>query len=496
MPSLTTKWLRRGWAGAFVQAALLGGVLAAPVGASAQQSAPAGSSGTSVQVAPVSPMRPVIVKPASSGYVAGEVAGMFLLSLLGAPPEALKALAAIEQKWEPGFEPMAFETMMMTRDPVARVKLLDILQQKTGQKFGPDLRAWLSWAWANDLPMHPDYPNFKKTYYSLMDKKFREYFGPNKAMSITLNEVVWGGVAQDGIPPLRDPAMLNAKQAGYLADTDVVYGISIKGDERAYPKRILAWHEMFVDTIGGERIAGVYCTLCGTVIAFHTKVDGVVHELGTSGFLYRSNKLMYDKATQSLWSTMRGEPVIGALVGQNIRLKRDAVVTTTWGEWRRRHPESKVLSLATGYQRDYGEGVAYRGYFATDELMFPVPAPDGRLANKAEVLGLILDDAQAQALAIDANYLKANPIHHDETGAHRFVVLTDVSGANRVYAAEGQTFNAYDGNNSVTAADGQQWTLTEAGLTSKDGRQLTRLPAHRAFWFGWHAAFPDTRLVK
>ena len=128
--------------------------------------------------------------------------------------------------------------------------------------------------------------------------------------------------------------------------------------------------------------------------------------------------------------------------------------------------------------------------------MFPVPAPDGRLANKAEVLGLILDDAQAQALAIDANYLKANPIHHDETGAHRFVVLTDVSGANRVYAAEGQTFNAYDGNNSVTAADGQQWTLTEAGLTAKDGRQLMRLPAHRAFWFGWHAAFPDTRLVK
>jgi len=97
------------------------------------------------------------------------------------------------------------------------------------------------------------------------------------------------------------------------------------------------------------------------------------YTLGTSGFLYRSNKLMYDKQTQSLWNTLWGEPVIGPLSEKDIKLERMSVVTTTWGEWRRRHPKTKVLSLETGHERDYAEGVAYRDYFATDQLMFPVP---------------------------------------------------------------------------------------------------------------------------
>ena len=87
---------------------------------------------------------------------------------------------------------------------------------------------------------------------------------------------------------------------------------------------------MFVDTVGGVPVAGVYCTLCGTVILFHTRHEGVLHRLGTSGFLYRSNKLMYDQATQSLWSTMQGTPVVGPLAGNDIVLERGSVVTTTW----------------------------------------------------------------------------------------------------------------------------------------------------------------------
>ena len=145
------------------------------------------------------------------------------------------------------------------------------------------------------------------------------------------------------------------------------------GDVRAYPKRILAWHELFTDEVGRVPVAGVYCTLCGTVILFETEHDGVRHELGTSGFLYRSNKLMYDRATQSLWSTFGGRPVIGPLAMEDIRLEVRSVVTTTWGEWRRRHPTTKVLSLNTGHRRDYSEGAAYREYFSTDELMFNVP---------------------------------------------------------------------------------------------------------------------------
>ena len=204
--------------------------------------------------------------------------------------------------------------------------------------------------------------------------RFDQYFRNRQSSArIRLDEVRWGGVLQDGIPPLRDPEMIPASQATYLEDGNIIFGIEINGDARAYPKRILAWHEMFTDTIGGVDIAGVYCTLCGTVIPYKTNSGGVDYKLGTSGFLYRSNKLMYDQATQSLWSTVRGEPVIGPLVDQGIALEHLSMVTTTWAEWLRRHPDTTVLSLNTGHRRDYGEGVAYQSYFAGDQLMFNTP---------------------------------------------------------------------------------------------------------------------------
>ena len=228
---------------------------------------------------------------------------------------------------------------------------------------------------------------------------------------------------------------------------------------------------------------------------YSTNIDGDTLEVGISGLLYRSNKLMYDRATQSLWNTTWGQPVIGPLAGEGIELQRSYVVTTTWGEWRRRHPATTVLSLETGYQRDYGEGVAYRDYFSTDELMFKVPVVDTRLGNKDEVLALTFPDATDEKLANSAQFLSTTPVYHDQLGKLRFVVVTDPSGANRVYYREGFRFESYDGDSELVDSEGNSWTLSEHSLTDSNGNQLNRLPAHRAFWFGWHAANNDTLLV-
>ena len=239
----------------------------------------------------------------------------------------------------------------------------------------------------------------------------------------------------------------------------------------------------------------MYCTLCGAVILYKTHHDGVRHELGTSGFLYRSNKMMYDKATQSLWSTTWGRPTVGPLVGKGIELERSYVVTSTWGEWKRRHPDTTVLSLRTGFRRNYDEGFAYRDYFATDELMFTIPSTDDRLANKAEILALQFPDVTQDRLAISADYLSDKPIYSDKLGAQKFVIFTDPSGANRVYESLDVEFVSYDGDNKINDADGRSWTLTESKITRDDGKSHARLPAHRAFWFGWQAVHQDTRLV-
>lgn len=419
-----------------------------------------------------------------------EVAGLF-------PGRDASGLGYISNNWKPEFIPMLLDSFVLIRNPDTLRGLIALLQRKTGQEHGYDLQAWYQWLWNQPVAEHPRYADFKSAYYSLIDSRFSEYFSSDKPHTIRLDEVRWGGVRQDGIPPLRGPKMIAADEATYLEDDNVVFGIEVNGDVRAYPKRILAWHEMFVDTVGGVPVTGVYCTLCGTVILYEsTTADGVTHDFGTSGFLYRSNKLMYDRATNSLWVTLLGKPVIGPLADTDVTLNHRSVVTTTWGEWKRRHPETQVLSLDTGHRRDYGEGVAYQEYFATDNLMFNVPNLDERLKNKDEVLGLLFPEQSEQPLAISADFLLENRLYHDRVGDLELVVFTDPTGANRVYDTNGLRFDSYDGDRGATDAEGRQWEVTEDGLLGPDGERLNRLPAFRAFWFGWYSAYAQSRLVQ
>ena len=419
----------------------------------------------------------------------------FLTLVAGEEQDMPGATELIKSTWKPSYLPMALDVLRLIRNPAASVALMHTMQTEVGVEHGYDLGAWQRGMWRVPEARHPRYAAFKGALYSYIDPRFSAYFDEVGEPLIRLDEIVWGGVRQDGIPPLRNPPMLAAVDADYLEDDHIVFGISVNGDARAYPKRILGWHEMFVDTVGGVPVAGVYCTLCGTVILYRTEHEGVNHALGTSGFLYRSNKLMYDQATQSLWSTMRGTPVAGPLAGKGIVLERGSVVTTTWGEWRRRHPDTRVLSLDTGHQRDYAEGAAYRDYFATDEVMFAVPALDTRLANKDEVFTVLLASHPERPLAISADFLAAHPVHHESIEDTAFVVLTDPTGANRAYASDEVRFTAYDGDRSVHDSEGGSWTLSEHALSAGDGRVLHRIPAQRAFWFGWYSAFPHTRLV-
>ena len=415
------------------------------------------------------------------------------------PAESTESIQIIEENWHRGLLPMALETFSYGSSSPHRAELATLIQQEMGVLVGFSTRDWYKTLWnSKDFKADPSYHLFKSFLYHSIDERFEHYFRNREDQTrIRLDEVQWGGVLQDGIPPLRNPKMISAKKATYLEDDNIIFGIEINGDVRAYPKRILAWHEMFTDTIGGVDIAGVYCTLCGTIIPFKTEHNGKKYTLGTSGFLYRSNKLMYDQATQTLWSTTRGTPVIGPLVDQGIELEYEAVVTTTWGEWKKRHPNTTVLSLNTGHSRDYGEGVAYNEYFSTDRLMFRTPFEDDRLKNKQEILALRFPAAPSQQLAIDTDFLSKNPLYENRIGAQKFIVLTDKSGANRVFDPQDKQFTNYDGDSTITDSTGQNWTVNESNLIAVNSQEtLDRLPYHRAFWFGWRAAFPETKLIK
>jgi hypothetical protein len=379
-----------------------------------------------------------------------------------------------------------------------RRRLTEFLEQQTKQRFGDDLRAWRKWIWSRPESAHREYAAFKGEVYSRIDPSFRAFFPTGVKSLIRLDEVDWGGVTVNGIPPLRAPKVIPASDARWLRDSHVVFGIEVNGEARAYPQRILGWHEMAIDRLGGLDLTIVYCTLCGTVIPYESRIGERRFTFGTSGLLYRSNKLMFDEETRSLWSSLEGVPVIGPLVGSGLQLAFQPAVTTTWGEWRRDHPTTTVLSLDTGFKRDYSEGAAYRDYFATDRLMFEVPASDGRLKNKAEVLvfrpELIGPDAAPVAIAVDL--LKRQPVLTFEAGTRRFVVVTSKGGANRLYECGDIHFTQLDRDGLVRDSSGRGWRVTPDALVAADGERLKRVPAHRAFWFGWYAQHPDTILHR
>jgi hypothetical protein len=211
---------------------------------------------------------------------------------------------------------------------------------------------------------------------------------------------------------------------------------------------------------------------------------------------------MFDEESMSLWSTAEGRPVLGPLAGQPLVLEAYPVVTTTWREWREAHPDTTVLSLDTGMERDYGEGAAYRDYFATDALMFAVPNADPRLRNKDEVLALLVvptGGGDPQPVAVAASFLDRHPLHALTVADRSLVVLTSAGGANRVYDASSapSPLVRLRRDGTVEAADGRIYRPTEDALVPVlAAAPLPRLPARRAFWFGWAAQYPNTRLTK
>ena len=430
---------------------------------------------------------------------------LFLDAGVPGGPRSRDAFEQLGGQWRDAYAGIVWDLAWLLRPPsqgfVHFFTLIGFLQEQTGQRFGADLAGWQQWIWSQPYDPHPDHGFFKGQWYSQIDPRFAEFFPRGVTSLIRLDEIEWGGVAVNGIPPLEYPERLDADDADYLADGHIVFGIALGGEARAYPKRILAWHEMALDRLGGVELTIVYCTLCGTVIPFESVADGRHLTFGTSGLLYRSNKLMFDDETKSLWNTFEGEPVVGELVGSGLRLTPRAVVTTTWGEWRRRHPETTVLSLDTGHRRNYAEGAAYRTYFGSDDLMFAVSRRDARLPNKEEVLVLRLPDPERPdellPLAVTARFLLRNRIHHHEFAGRNLVIVTSERGANRVYDAGAVHFeHRIDDERAVDDAGGI-WRVYEEALVLEDdaGERLARVPAQRAFWFGWYAQFPDTELI-
>lgn len=271
--------------------------------------------------------------------------------------------------------------------------------------------------------------------------------------SVPPEEILAGGPPKDGIPAITEPRFVDANSATFLRRDDRVIGVVQEGVAKAYPSRILNWHEVVNDAIGTTAIAVTYCPLTGSGVVYDRTANGRTRSFGVSGLLYQSNVLFYDHQTESLWSQLKEEAVTGSLTGT--RLRAVPSVTTTWADWRHMHPDTLVLSTETGYPRDY-ERDPYAGYRASPEAMFLLQHVDARLPAKATVLGVRVGNVSK---AYPLNQLAQTRRTEDQLRETRIRIDYDPD-------AERAVVIALDSN--------------------------APLPAVTAYWFAWSAFHPDT----
>jgi len=378
-----------------------------------------------------------------------------------------------------------------------RVEALEVLESLTGADLGVRYFDWVEWVGAHPEiePFH-GYAQFKAELLSRIDPRYTEILYEGAPARVRLTEVVWGGVRVDEIPTLINPDTISAGEEQYLGDGELVFGAAVNGEYRAYPLRIMDWHELLNDEIGGEPVALSYCTLCRSGVMFRARApDGGHMIFGTSGLLYRSNKLMFDRETESLWSNLTGEPVIGRLAEDPFQLEVLPLTLTTWGEWRWRHPTTTVLDLeplAFYYPFDYQPGAADE---ARSGVSFPVWKKDNRLERNEEVYVLRVD---GHAKAFVAQAALAAGVVNDAVGSLPVVLVADSrSGSIRVYERGERSFRWNEEDRLVDDRE-RVWSLTEEALalTNEAGEveQLKRIPGHVAFWFGWYGFFPNTEV--
>ncbi len=272
---------------------------------------------------------------------------------------------------------------------------------------------------------------------------------------VPVAEIHGGGPAKDGIPALDHPAFIAADQVGFLKAEDRVLGLKRHGVAKAYPIAILNWHEVINDRFAAEPVVITFCPLCGTGMGFLATIDGRALDFGVSGLLYNSDVLLYDRQTQSLWSQLMTTAITGSMKGR--QLTALPVMHTAWADWRRRHPQTLVLSPDTGHPRDYGRD-PYAGYAQSEQVMFPLRFNNRRLHPKESVIG-VERDGRFKAYPFSA-LEKSGTSFSDRIGD--YPVRIDYNAAHR----SGRVFDA----------SGQE------------------IPSVIGFWFAWFAFHPQTEV--
>ena len=337
---------------------------------------------------------------------------------------------------------------------------------------------------------------------------------PEPSPLVDPDDLLPGGPPPDGIPPIDHPRFVPAADVRFLAPAEPVLSVEIHGHAKAYPLRVMVWHEIVNDTLGGTPITVTYCPLCNTGITFvRPVIGGKLLDFGTSGKLYNSNLVMYDRQTGSYWPQALGQAVTGPLTGTKLRLVATQILS--WRDWRSAYPGGLVLSEHTGFARDYGTN-PYGGYDGSSVPFLFSGKEDRRLPLLTYVLGVVVgDDVVAFPFpALERASVDGQSAVNTVIGGEPVVVFwragtgsavnassipdsKDIGAAvafGRRVAGRTLTFVAtVDG--TADRQTGSRWDITGRATSGPlTGKQLHPVLATDSFWFDWAAFHPETRI--
>lgn len=328
------------------------------------------------------------------------------------------------------------------------------------------------------------------------------------------DEIISGGPPPDGIPSIEAPQFLTVEEADeWLEDEEPVIYLERNGEMHVYPVQILMWHEIVNDTVGGVPVAVTYCPLCNSAVSFQREVNGQVTTFGTSGRLYASALVMYDRATESLWTHFDGRAVVGVLTGE--RLEPISSPLVAWSDLKESNPEAMVLDReSTGYSRPYGQN-PYAGYDDPDTAPFLFRGTvDDRAVAKQRVVGVATESA-SRAWALDGLMNGEATATNDQVGDTSVVVFWKSGQASALEAGrvdsgrdvgsvgvfspivDGETLTfTVEGDTFVDEQTSSQWDITGQATSGElAGTSLEQIHHLDTFWFAWSTYQPETELV-
>jgi hypothetical protein len=328
-------------------------------------------------------------------------------------------------------------------------------------------------------------------------------------------EIISGGPPPDGIPPIDTPQFVSVEEAdGWLTDRDPVVYLAIGDEVHAYPVQVLIWHEIVNDTVDGVPVAVTYCPLCNSAVSYERTIDGVETTFGTSGRLYASALVMYDRATESLWTHFDGRAVVGVLTGRTLDPLPSPLLA--WSEFAAAFPDALVLDRnGTGFDRPYGEN-PYAGYDDPESTPFLFRGDvDDRARAKQRVVGVAVDGA-ARAWTLEAVSGDTAVATNTSVGDVPLAIFwkvgqvtaleTELIVSGRDVGSVGVFSPTVDGQVLTFTADGEdffdvetesQWDLTGTAVSGPlAGTRLEQVHHLDTFWFAWSTYQPGTDLVE